>query len=478
MSQVQNAEALSVVASTIDETHDGLARFTSKLQSIEELPSFWWKDFPIWMNRLPVAGASVWPIVLFENGKIGVRSPNGNQQFHFETEVFANHAREQMDVPLSNAEFALFQDLAAGISLEISAQKAGVALSTRRKQLQNCFRKLSVSSQGELVSLANQLVFSLSHSLTRQSGQENGEWSEYLPFLPAGARCGVIEVPDRRSVRYLEIGPPTGKPVIILHPMMFPHISAEDVALCQELDLRLLWPLRSGCLSHGSQNHKDWATHCTDTVQDLRTIHEQLIGRPVPIIALVSSGAYATRFAEKFKESVLRVDFVSTCFSAGKSKTRDVYFGDFLLRKLRQNARLAVVFIQHLSENVFAQDQFERSLRRIFRGSAMDQQILDEDFSSTERRERVKFAIRYSIESMRLDYLSQLHFCWTSVRRLKVPTHFWHGSQDTVHNPEHLSQLSISVSDAAPSLIANMGHLTQGRPLREAIRRISVTYSE
>lgn len=478
MSQAQHSEALSVIASTIDETHDGLARFTSKLQSIDSIPSFWWNDFPVWSSSSSPHQLPSWPIQLGDDDKIAVLSPDGSVQYQVETALLIEFAVEAFDTPLSEAEFALFVDLAAGLSVEDAALRAGAAISTRRKQLQSCFRKLGVSSQGELISLANRVVFRLSEALHAKSKLGNSDWKAYLPFVPSGVRCGVIESSDHKAVRYLEVGPVTGKAVIVLHPMMFPNIDEDDVRLCEVLGLRMIWPVRAGCLSNGGASMHNWNAHCRNAVQDIRTVQKELVGTSVPVIALVSSGAYATGFAKEFPTCVERIDFVSTCFSSGSGKSRDVYFGNFILRNLRQNGRMAIVAIQHLSGAVIRRNQFENTLRRVFRGSSADQTILDEEFRTEKRAERIKFTIRHSIESMRFDYLAQLHFSWKSVREIDMPVTFWHGEQDTVHRIADLSELSRSVCGQSPQIVKELGHLTQGAPMRATIQRIAALYSK
>ena len=478
MSQAQHSEALTVIASTVDETHDGLARFTSKLQSIDDVPSFWWNDFPVWSSSSALDQLPSWPIQKGDDGRIVVLSPDGTAQYQIEIALLIEFAAEAFNSPLSEAEFLLFVDLATGLSVEDAALRDGVALSTRRKQLQNCFRKLGVSSQGELISLANRVVFRLSEALHSQSRNGDSDWKAYLPFVPSGVRCGVIESSDHKAVRYLEFGAVTGKAVIVLHPMVFPNIDDEDVKQCQLLGLRMIWPVRAGCLSQGGASFNDWDVHCRRAVQDIRTVQQELVGTSVPVIALVSTGAYATGFAKEFPACVERIDFVSTCFSSGKGKSRDVYFGDFLLRNLRQNGRMAIVAIQHISGAVFRRNQFEKTLRRVFRGSAADQAILDDEFGTKKRAERIKFTIRHSIESMRFDYLSQLNFNWKSARKVNVPMGFWHGEQDTVHRVDDLADLSQCVCGQAPQLVKELGHLTQGAPFRATIQRIAALYSK
>lgn len=478
MSRIESGEALSVISSAVDETHDGLAQFTEKLKFIDDIPSFWWNDHPIWVSRKSTNTINSWPIKYVSKDKLSLVGGEGEIVFSFVLRTLQEFSELLLQTPLTDAEFVLFVDLASGLSIESSATKAGVATSTRRKQLQSCFRRLNVSSQSELVSLANRVSDRFTTVLSNHLGPADNEWSSYVPFLPDRVRCGVLEGATHRAVRYLEVGPVTGKPVIILHPMMFPNIDEDDVDLFQKLGWRTIWPIREGCLSSRNLAATNWDQHCVQTIADIHTIQKMCSDLPVPIIALVSSGAYATRFAAKNPECVERIDYVSTCFSAGKGKSRDMYFGDFLLRNLRQNGRMAVVAVQHIAGVMFNKNQLEPTLKRIFKGSVADQETLKQEFSNDRRAERAKYAVRSSIDSIRYDYLSQLSFSWASADQARVEKQFWHGAQDRVHNLDDLSKLSKKVSGKKAKVILEMGHLTQGAPLREVFRQIALEYSK
>ncbi|MEO1639088.1 MAG: alpha/beta hydrolase [Pseudomonadota bacterium] len=472
-----HSEALAVISDAVGETHEGLVSFTKKLNAIEAPPSFWWREHPVWCATHANETFSAWPITRKGTTHIIVHSSNGLSDYWFDVAALRDFLTDQIDVTLSKAELALFVDLASGLSLDQSAEAAQVAIATRRKQLQNCFRKLGVTSQPEIVSVANRVVGRMASVLDDLHGPGVQDWSGYIRFLPDGIRCGVIEGPAKRPVRYLEIGPRDGTAVLVLHPMIFPHFDPDDVALCHNLGLRLIWPIRPGCLATRGAGVEKWMQHCEDVVADLRTIQTMCAGTSVPVIALVSSGAYATHFAAKHPEAVRQIDYVSTCYSAGKRTTKDVYFGGFLLRKLQQNARMAAVAIQHLAASALRRDRFEKSLRRVFRGSRADQVLLDAEFGDSLRVDRLNYAVRHSISSMRLDYLSQLHFDWRMAAELSIPKTFWHGRDDTVHDFDDLSSLAQMVSGTQPKPIPDAGHLTQGAPLRAALSKIRQTYS-
>lgn len=90
-------------------------------------------------------------------------------------------------------------------------------------------------------------------------------------------------------MRYLEIGPVTGQPVIILRPMVFPYIDDKDVALFDTLGWRILWPIRAGCLSHERTVSRDWTLHCARAAAEIQVV------RKVARIPLAIPQAYRVR---------------------------------------------------------------------------------------------------------------------------------------------------------------------------------------
>ncbi len=476
MTPRQQATALSMLSTAIDETHDGLAQFTQQMKTLHDMPSFWWNDVPVWIDETPVDSLHRWPILSTRADMMSITRTVREGAFQLPLAALAQVLNDDQETALSAAEFRLFVDLAQGLTLEDSAVNAALATSTRRKQLQSIFGKLRVKSQAELVSLASQLVHRLHTHLEDQLKGQSELWGAYLPHLPSGARYGTLGTRDKSEVRYLDIGPVSGQPVLILHPMIFPHIGAKDVALFHQLGWRTIWPIRDGCLSLQTSRDKNWARHCAKTVEDLHATYQFMADTPIPVIALVSSGSYAVEFARTHSDCVSRIDFVSTCFSAGGRKTRDVYFGDFLLRNLRSNGRMAMLAIRHLAGGVHDKGRLEKTLRRVFANSLPDQTQLDADFATEARTDRLKTAILSSIDAMRHDYLAQLHFSWRTAKALNIPMQFWHGAEDKVHCLDDLTDLARNVSGCAPEVIPTMGHLTQGAPVRETFERIAATY--
>ncbi len=477
-------EAVSSLSEFTEATHDNLVAFSNDMKDFDSAPDYWSGATPVWIGALHNDDTqSQWPILdrrqktcrLRGNGQIGsliVREADLN-----------NRILLSAPKTLSPAEFRITVDLAQGLKLSESADLAGISVATRRKQIQNVFRKLDLGSQAEIIlfvsRIANELVLDLAADAPRPnegSQSFNSTFLRYQKHLPEGARWGAVGSPNGRAVQYVDIGPIDGRHVLILHSMVFPNLETEDVALFHELGWRTLWPIRPGTLSSVNHHDQKWQTHCYHVVEDMRVLLDAVTQAPVPIIALVSGAAYATAFAEAHPNCVQRIDCVATCFSAGNGGDDD-YFFDKMVRKLTQNGRIAALAVAHLARSIGGGAQLEKTTRRVYRDSNEDQSLLDDEFRTPKRRERFELVTLQSLDSMRMDYLSQIHFSWERARDIPHPVHFWHGTADRVNNLDQVTRLSQKVTKHAPFVIAGLGHLTQGYPIRRTFRALSENYA-
>ncbi|MEM1235850.1 MAG: hypothetical protein AAGI10_02690 [Pseudomonadota bacterium] len=476
-------EAVSGLSALTEASHDSLAGFSDDLKVGDAQPDFWSGTTPVWIGAVRADKTqSHWPILERKHKTCTLRGMGHGGALIVREADLINRLQLSAPETLTAAEMRIAIDLAQGLTLNDSAESAGLSAATRRKQVQNLFRKLDISSQTELVlfvtDTVNQFVFDLTADepgLDGQSNRPNSTIAKYQKHLPEGARWGALHAPNGGSVNYVDIGPVDGKPVLILHSMVFPNIDAEDVALFHELGWRTLWPLRPGALAPASHRHRNWHSHCDQVVADIRVLLDSVTQNPVPFVSLVSGGSYATSFAETYPNRVQRIDLVATCFTSGKGGD-DNYFFDQIVRKMTQNGRLAAVAAAHLVRGFGSDAQLEKSTRRIYRDSNEDQTLLDDEFGTPERRERFSMASMQSLDSMRMDYLSQMHFSWDRARDVPHPVRFWHGTEDRVNNLEQVTRLSNRVAKRPPHAMRDLGHLTQGPPIRAAFRAIDESF--
>lgn len=121
---------------------------------------------------------------------------------------------EQFGLTASEAQLCL--RLSSGASLDEIAEKSGVKKNTVRTHLANCFSKLEVNSQAELVSLVLHSVFAATQLELNPPGAP--QLTPYLdPELHGYPRYELFTLSDGRKLGYFEYGDPQGVPTFHLH---------------------------------------------------------------------------------------------------------------------------------------------------------------------------------------------------------------------------------------------------------------------
>lgn len=108
---------------------------------------------------------------------------------------------------LSHAEFLLLQELLLGGTLREIADRLGKSWETTRSQVKTLTNKLGVSSQADILRMANQAATLMPSSPSRTAS------------APRGARFGELDRPDGRKIVYEIDGPRSDKTLVFLHGM-------------------------------------------------------------------------------------------------------------------------------------------------------------------------------------------------------------------------------------------------------------------
>ncbi len=117
---------------------------------------------------------------------------------------------------LTPRELNLCLELASGMSLDDLAQKAQVKKTTLRTHLANCFGKLGVNSQPELVALVLHHMFA--GAQLNPEDQVAPRLTPYIdPEIHGFPRFSLFELADGRKLGYFEYGDPEGVPAIYCH---------------------------------------------------------------------------------------------------------------------------------------------------------------------------------------------------------------------------------------------------------------------
>ncbi|MDB4224899.1 hypothetical protein N9850_14125, partial [Granulosicoccus sp.] len=254
------------------------------------------------------------------------------------------------NVSFTPAELRLVAQILSGLQLKTAANEDNVSLETKRSHLKTIMGKLQVSRQQDVIRI---LLPELMRLTDPSSWDKEGQltFNQYArDFLPRKVRCQRISNPHGKTVRVIDYGPVRGKPVLVLHPLIFPDITSEDVEFAHKHNLRIIWPLRPGILET-VPTPKAAELYAKETLQGIELAWENMCGEPVPLIAMVSSAWHAVSFAKTNPDRVTNITFAATCFSAGKYENNLVYFGSSVIELCSRNVWLMTKTVDFIREN-------------------------------------------------------------------------------------------------------------------------------
>lgn len=375
--------------------------------------------------------------------------------------------KESSQIELTAAETQLGMQLLFGQTLKNAAMLDNTAYETKRSQFKSLSSKLDVRGQTEVVRLlTTQVLQSLAKVLQPKITPNIDHYARN--YLPPEVRRLSMSTPQGLQVPVLEYGPINGKPCIILHPMIFPPIGADEIDQANRLGLRLIWPLRPGLFDQ-SAPVMQVKQHLETSVSGLICVLERLVGRDAPVLALVSSGAVAARSAHMRPDLIQSICFAATCYSAGRSEPGSSYFGIDLAELARRSESVMTRTVAALGRHANNDKRFRSICETVFRGSQPDLAHLHAELYGTDAGARLRLAILGSPESIKQDFFNQTHFSWQELASLSLPIRFLHGAKDSIHPPNKLAKILHHLDGTHLNIVEGMGHLPHYADLRETI---------
>jgi len=144
--------------------------------------------------------------------------------------------------------------LIIGKSLKKAANEDTVSYETKKTYLKTVFQKTGLHSQQEISNylLAQILLSSASsRSQLRPQAHADDTFFQFVDnYMGPYVRASVIQHSATERYRVIEIGDPTGHPVVCVHHLAIIHFSDEEVAAIKQQGIRLICPLRLGAISN------------------------------------------------------------------------------------------------------------------------------------------------------------------------------------------------------------------------------------
>ena len=208
---------------------------------------------------------------------------------------------------LSKTEVEIIRLLVECCSIKEIAETRGRSVETVRGQLKTVLSKTETRTQVELVRLAMSMMdIATLTSETNPGPRIVSKGFEALDPVP----FQTVDVKDGRSLDYLILGDPNGRPIICLH-MDFGFIRwpASAEAHAKEQGLKIIAPVRAGYGNSSSVPKK--ANFGQQVAQDILAVLDKEQIPPCPVIALGADHLFATVL------DILRPGQVTALITAG-----------------------------------------------------------------------------------------------------------------------------------------------------------------
>ena len=282
---------------------------------------------------------------------------------------------------------ALFQ-LTAGASPSVAASLDGVSVETRRAQIKSAAAKLQTAGQVDLVRLLiGQLVHLLSIADPGTAPVSFAErfMSRHFPELPG---LHVLRLNDGRVLRFLDLGPRAGVPLVAVHGLMFGMLLDGGTAQLERHNLRLLMPIRPGYLDPRPVMTGFGAGDLVEEgLRQLAVFIEEIAGAPATLVGHSFGAHLATAFRSAHPHLVHKLILASANIPLSRRAARtgaaQLYDG---YRKLMTGAGVARAVTTEFARFYATRETCRDILLSMFGSQATDRALISIE-PAEERRD-------------------------------------------------------------------------------------------
>lgn len=361
---------------------------------------------------------------------------------------------------LTAAEKRCLFQLVGGLELREAARIDGVTYETKRSLIKVCCEKLGCSGQKDLV---RQLMGQLTHLMSvSDTHLEQGDPA--ILFAEEYLNNDLTLVIRRHSsgddMRYLVGGPRNGRPVVLVHGMMFPVILRGVGEFLDRHNIRLYVPLRPGYLEARPlallMSEEDIIEKGLNEI--IQLIEDEGIG-PVTLLGNSLGGSIATGYAlAASKPHFSSLVLLSTNLARPGTDPDEgsaFYKG---MHELKSDLVLFKLIYLEYRKFYSNSDTCRDILRNHFRNSPVDIALLEGGTSGRDAYDMFASTYRSSFFGISEDFRHVMSRPHVDVRSLSIPLSIIHGDQDPLTGFDEVTQVFTGAKPGLKCLIPGGGH--------------------
>ncbi len=367
-------------------------------------------------------------------------------------------------VGLTAAEKRVIFQLTAGMSLAESASLDQVSVETKRAHLKHASGKLQCNGQTDVVRLSLGQIVHLISITSSESRNTDIVEAFAKRYFGSDVNFSVQRLRNGRVLRVFDCGPADGKPLILIHGLLYPLIICNAVPFLYKHGIRLIMPVRHGFLEERSIYELYRRSHLqTETVEDIAMYIESSYSRPVAIMGQSMGSAIAMRLVKE--NPGLFGGLLCASINQGKANSTSSIFNQRFFSGLRQLLSKPGVLrlISWQFRKYYADEKVAKKiLRKMFEGSSTDCDVLDVELGNQSAYSWFRDSYKSSIVGIAEDFSFTMNAANYDLDGVTLPITFIQGKDDPMTNAEVLASISQSNPACQTILIDEGGHFSYG----------------
>ena len=357
----------------------------------------------------------------------------------------------------------------AGLSLGQVAAIEGKSIDTIKSQSRELRRRLGLARTDDIARfIGTRLAIVVEKALGGDIKGRNADFVRYCKrYLPRQVRTAAFLDEDNQLHRILDMGPKNGVPVICLHPMILSDFREEDVALLEELKLRLIWPLRNGLIAPTDPILAE-ADHLRHACSGIETVRKLFFDGEVSILSFNASSKVALAYAKDNPDRVSTLFFAGICTQNEAVKgVRRV--GRGMIALAGRNRPMMNAVADYLRRFVLTSERTQKFLSDLFKNRPADRAVLESELAGAFGCDRLRDALVGSTRSAVHDFVFQLSLGWEIARSLNTEMHFLHGEDNDIDPWPWVEALAADIAGATLHCLPGAGDLLYHQHFRSVL---------
>jgi len=343
------------------------------------------------------------------------------------------------------------------------AATSGVSATRIRGARQNIVQRLELSTPLEATGvMRDDLVRTLYEMADAQTKRDHSDLATYHErFLAPYAQLRFLPDPIDASGRIIPVitmGPKDGKPLVALHAMMLPDLGLREAALFEANGIQAFFPLRHGALDSNAPDLKP-QEHLEDAVRGIAAIAALLGEEKFHLAAMVTSSKIALEYAKLHPDRVSGLSFLAACVWKDRPDEGARAISKALVTGVKSAAFQWRSITRFMIDDLLGPERFKRFIKRHFEEAGPDAEIVDHEARNWPGVERMRYALRTPLASVRHDFLHQDELEWERARDLQIPMIFHHGTEDRIHPIDLIERLADGLPSSRVNRVPGGGQL-------------------